>query len=275
MCYFRPVRRIIELMMLLKALGAFFILIYIHIAFSQSPATCLDHVKNDWPRDGILRVEILRTPQQPSTESKEPPSHIQKAVIAATPYLQNLLKSKNLDGSIVATSTIDEENQEEVPKSEEILQTVHENENFNSDAIKSDTVINESQFSTEYIHSETDRSVFIESTEFSGIEHVTEVIVDEKLVYSNETILNDNQNNADILKSDLKSAVTEMEKLVNAVWPDEQYIVEYSLEYGFLRLSPAVRQKLDIPVHIVHLDPQNDQCFGDTFSRLILSEFLG
>lgn len=31
------------------------------------------------------------------------------------------------------------------------------------------------------------------------------------------------------------------------VFADEQYIVEYSLEYGFLRLSAATRQRLNIP----------------------------
>lgn len=56
---------------------------------------------------------------------------------------------------------------------------------------------------------------------------------------------------------------------------DDEYIVEYSLEYGFLRLSPAARQRLNIPVKIVTLDPLNDECFGDTFSRFILDEFLG
>ena len=51
--------------------------------------------------------------------------------------------------------------------------------------------------------------------------------------------------------------------------------MEYSLEYGFLRLSPVARQRLNIPVKIVTLDPVNDKCFGDDFSRLILDELLG
>lgn len=51
--------------------------------------------------------------------------------------------------------------------------------------------------------------------------------------------------------------------------------MEYSLEYGFLRLSPGTRQKLNIPVKIVTLDPTKDSCFGDAFSRFILDEFLG
>lgn len=51
--------------------------------------------------------------------------------------------------------------------------------------------------------------------------------------------------------------------------------MEYSLEYGFLRLSPATRARLGIPVEIVTLDPAKDKCFGDAFSRLVLDQFLG
>ena len=38
-----------------------------------------------------------------------------------------------------------------------------------------------------------------------------------------------------------------------AMWPQDEYIVEYSLEYGFLRLSQATRQRLSIPVMVVTL----------------------
>jgi len=51
--------------------------------------------------------------------------------------------------------------------------------------------------------------------------------------------------------------------------------VEYSLEYGFLRLSAATRTRLKIPVLRVVLNPDVDECFGDAFSRFILQEFLG
>lgn len=49
---------------MLQALVAFFVLVYIHIAHSRSPASCLEHVKDTWPREGILRVEILRGTSQ-------------------------------------------------------------------------------------------------------------------------------------------------------------------------------------------------------------------
>ena len=51
--------------------------------------------------------------------------------------------------------------------------------------------------------------------------------------------------------------------------------MEYALEYGFLRLSPETRARLNIPVKIVTLDPTKEPCFGDSFSRFLLDNFLG
>lgn len=60
-----------------------------------------------------------------------------------------------------------------------------------------------------------------------------------------------------------------------AGWPEDKYLVEYSLEYGFLRLSDETRKRLKIPVCSVELNPETDKCFGDSLSRMILKEFLG
>ena len=46
----------------LQAICSLAMLTYIHVAFSHLPNHCLDSVKEDWPRDGILRVEIIRDP---------------------------------------------------------------------------------------------------------------------------------------------------------------------------------------------------------------------
>ena len=48
----------------------------------------------------------------------------------------------------------------------------------------------------------------------------------------------------------LDDRTSDLEKLSRLVWAEDGYIIEYSLEIGFLRLSPATRQKLNIPVHI-------------------------
>uniref|UniRef100_A0A3P9A283 Transmembrane protein 259 n=1 Tax=Esox lucius TaxID=8010 RepID=A0A3P9A283_ESOLU len=146
-------RRIFEFFVLLKALFVLFILAYIHIAFSRSPINCLEHVREKWPRDGILRVEIQRN-------SSRAPIFLQ---FYDTDGFQGLVKEPEGDGVGGA----------------------------------------------------------------------------------------------------------------GLVWPQEEYIVEYSLEYGFLRLSQTTRQRLNIPVMVVTLDPMKDQCFGDGFSRFLLDEFLG
>lgn len=51
-------RRFVELTFLLGAIGSLFTLVYIHVAFSQTPASCLNGIEDAWPRDGVLRVEI-------------------------------------------------------------------------------------------------------------------------------------------------------------------------------------------------------------------------
>ncbi len=56
----RPVRRVIEMMVLMKAIVCFLSLVYIHMAFARHPVQCLEDVKTTWPRDGILRVEIMK-----------------------------------------------------------------------------------------------------------------------------------------------------------------------------------------------------------------------
>ncbi len=37
-----------------------FVLIYIHIVFARSPINCLEDIQKSWPRNGILRVEIVK-----------------------------------------------------------------------------------------------------------------------------------------------------------------------------------------------------------------------
>lgn len=59
------------------------------------------------------------------------------------------------------------------------------------------------------------------------------------------------------------------------VWHHEKYIIEYSLEYGFLRLSPSARHNTSVKVHTVVLDPFKDKCFGNQFSRGLLKYVLG
>ncbi|XP_018415039.1 PREDICTED: membralin [Nanorana parkeri] len=197
-------RRIFEFFVLLKALLVLFILAYIHIAFSRSPINCLEHVRDKWPRDGILRVEI-------QLNSSRAPIFLQF-----------------YDGDTFPGLVKEPLAEEDVEEDEEELSM----DMYHNSSIKFELDI--------------EPKVFLKPS----LESVTQS--------------NDNQSQA-LSFSDAASKV----------WPQEEYIVEYSLEYGFLRLSQSTRQRLNIPVMVVTLDPTRDLCFGDRFSRFLLDEFLG
>nr|XP_056701116.1 membralin [Euleptes europaea] len=211
-------RRIFEFFVLLKALFVLFILAYIHIAFSRSPINCLEHVRDKWPRDGILRVEIQRN----STRA---------------PIFLQFCENEKFPGMMV-----DEEEEEEE-------MTV---EMFENSSVRFELDI--------------EPNVFFKPPRAGGAKVLAQN-KSQEFSFSGMTAPKGMQ--------PLSETMSEFEMLAKAVWPQEEYIVEYSLEYGFLRLSQSTRQRLGIPVMVVTLDPTRDQCFGDRFSRLLLDEFLG
>uniref|UniRef100_A0A2I3RUR8 Transmembrane protein 259 n=1 Tax=Pan troglodytes TaxID=9598 RepID=A0A2I3RUR8_PANTR len=194
----------LQLSSLGRALFVLFVLAYIHIVFSRSPINCLEHVRDKWPREGILRVEVRHN-------SSRAPVFLQFCDSGGRGSFPGLAMEPG--------SNLDMEDEEE----EELTM-----EMFGNSSIKFELDIEPKVFkppsSTEALN---------DSQEFPFPETPTKV------------------------------------------WPQDEYIVEYSLEYGFLRLSQATRQRLSIPVMVVTLDPTRDQCFGDRFSRLLLDEFLG
>lgn len=178
-----------------------FVLAYIHIVFSRSPINCLEHVRDKWPREGILRVEVRHNSSR------------------APVFLQFCDGSRgSFPGLAVEPGGLEVEEEEE-----ELTM-----EMFRNSSVKFELDIEPKVFRPP-----------------GGSEP-----------------LNDSQE-------------FPFPETPTKVWPQDEYIVEYSLEYGFLRLSQATRQRLSIPVMVVTLDPTRDQCFGDRFSRLLLDEFLG
>lgn len=53
-------RRVLEFLVLVKAFVVLFMLFYIHYIFARNPVNCLMDIKDQWPRDGVLRVEIIK-----------------------------------------------------------------------------------------------------------------------------------------------------------------------------------------------------------------------
>uniref|UniRef100_A0AAY4EMV6 Membralin n=1 Tax=Denticeps clupeoides TaxID=299321 RepID=A0AAY4EMV6_9TELE len=224
-------RRIFEFFVLLKALFVLFILAYIHIAFSRSPINCLEHVREKWPRDGILRVEIQRN-------SSRTPIFLQ---FYETEGFQGLVKEPAGEPGVLSEHGAlppDEEEEEEMTLE---------------------------MFDNRSVHYELDIEPRLKPSLSAG---------EQPLSLNDSAEFTFSQAPTKGMQP-LRETVSEIEMLTRAVWPQEEYIVEYSLEYGFLRLSPTTRQRLNIPVMVVTLDPMKDQCFGDGFSRFLLDEFLG
>ncbi|XP_063225272.1 membralin [Bacillus rossius redtenbacheri] len=269
----RPVRRVLEFVVLLKAITAFFVLAYIHVVFSRTPTNCLEHIKDDWPRDGILRVEILRNgPEDYSIEK----SYAKEEKLRHMGDLSSVLGLLSTDGFVhIEPSAV-----------QELEETgVGVGAGNGSDAATASAeatrlaAANASAGSSVPLTTAWD-GAGAESEQPSaraGVLIEEQDAEQENSINVNDTLKEDvslGDAGSDMI-SPLKDSVSEMEKLVRAVWPDGEYIVEYSLEYGFLRLSPGTRQRLSIPVKIVTLDPSRDECFGDSFSRFVLEEFLG
>lgn len=209
----KPMQRALELIILLKALGFFFALVYIHVTFIKNPATCLMDVK-DWPRDGVLRVEVL-----PNLDKH-------KAQLEAARLDRLLMRSlqENFYYGIGPQSKT------YYSKYKELLKR------------------KPGQFRQRYFP--------------AGSIAANETIV-QYFEYGNPDSSKESASNEKVSSTD------------NTEYEEDQYIVEYSLEYGHLRLSQATRQRLKIPVRVVQLDPMNNKCFGDSFSKFLLKEFLG
>ncbi|XP_012347835.1 membralin-like isoform X2 [Apis florea] len=264
----RPVRRFIEFIVLLKAIAAFFVLAYIHIVFSRAPTNCLEHIRDDWPRDGILRVEILKNGGEDYSIEKSYAKEEklrQEKVDDLTSALGILTRDGfiNIEPSAVdeerdTTNALNEENHDSLTLSEKEI------------VIQSATVSGETQDPNLSI-TNTTTNPSLPTKLWNEMNVDSKEISDKKLPLmntQNSTIGQDNKSNKEDVIRPLKDSNSE-------VRAGDGYIVEYSLEYGFLRLSPVARQRLNIPVKIVTLDPVNDKCFGDDFSRLILDELLG
>ncbi|KAL6107676.1 tmem259 [Pungitius sinensis] len=223
-------RRVFEFFILLKALFVLFILAYIHIAFSRSPINCLEVVRERWPRDGILRVEIQRNSSRAPVFLQYYDSAGLQEELEAEEEEMGRGGARGVVGLSLAALQEEEEDEEEMTL-----------EMFDNSSVQFELEI-EPRLKPSLIGGGVGRGG-------GGGGAV------------GGAGGNDSQ--------DVSFSQT------TKVWPQEEYIVEYSLEYGFLRLSQTTRQRLNIPVMVVTLDPMKDECFGDGFSRFLLDEFLG
>lgn len=289
----KPVRRILEFAILVKALLVLGILAYIHIVFARTPMNCLANVQSTWPRNGILRVEIVHN----ASENYSIINSYEKEYSDFTLHFFN--EDSEMDHEEEVSSSQNTEDKEEG----------HSSDKEKGHVEKHIAIIGEDETEGTAGHPDEEKEIDKPSsragkdTHFSGS---TEEKAGYNASQSPKEIPNQTVTSTELPETDGKRAsfsddsqiavegnttysppedphtfetqayhLSEIEMLAKVVWPEEKYIVEYALEYGFLRLSPKTRQRLNITVMLVTLDPEKETCFGDTISRFLLAEFLG
>nr|KAG5698281.1 hypothetical protein BaRGS_016983 [Batillaria attramentaria] len=250
----RPVRRILEFAILVKALMVLGILFYIHVVFARTPINCLSHVSDSWPRHGILRVEIVRN--------------------ASDNYsIINSYEKEYSDISLFMDSNVMEElglgsswNASDISETESAKKSQTEGTSDEEESAEDEDELSIMGVPVEGAEKELSGEGGEERGRKVGKMRMKDNLsIDHHMLESMFTEQ----------RTHIQQHFSEFEMLAKAVWPEEKYIVEYALEYGFLRLSPKTRQRLNITVMLVTLDPLKDECFGDGLSRFLLDEFLG
>jgi len=233
----KRLRLFVELLVLVKGLVLFTLLSYLHFSFSRLPMNCLNTTEGSWPRDGILRLQI----QTHYSIDKDLPRFY-------SPVRNQLMFHPCHDPSIfpqVACPTL---------KADMKSYYLYHERKYD---IKSQCYrMNLSSFLQE--------SGYGHSKHFESYEYVFST--DEGEVFKGYSA-------GDLVKED--KLLEFYEKYLAKNEPKRHYIFEYSLEFGFLRLSTDVRKRLNIPIKTITLDPRRDKCFGDKMSRFILKWFLG
>lgn len=231
--------------MLVKALAAFFILVYIHISYSQTPATCLSHLKTEgWPRDGILRVEILR-PGEVKVPMKEGAEDMSEEL--------TMLRINHKGGmvSIDPSSTLPhEDNNPSDPAYKHYASSKHQtatpdridaNQTDSDDIRFTEHLKNFEVNISESIQIEVSESVSstmqIENSALAGESiAMTDSDMNTKETYTNDTmakITDHHHQYEDVLKTD----IPEVEKLMNAGELADDYLPSFKTEFLIVQLS--------------------------------------
>ncbi|KAF8774545.1 membralin-like isoform X1 [Argiope bruennichi] len=241
------VRKLMEVGLLTLAVISLFILVYVHFAFVKTPVNCLEKEIRTWSREGVLRIEI--STEETTTQrfnlsifyNNSIASHLDRIRQEQKTYYELLRKKKAMQRAMQKAAQ--NAMREAVLNNNQIVMPLNKISELKK---KSDE-----DFAMEFLKAYRNP------------------------IFVNGTILNKNSISDPDCFTPLTTTISETEYFENKVWHFDKYIIEYSLEYGFLRLSPGARQNTSVKVHTVILDPLKHKCFGNEFSRFLLQHVLG
>jgi len=250
-------RKLIEFFSLANALAMLSILIYINITFVKSGSDCLGHVKDILPQAGILRVQVTRNASLPMYKFffvQE--SFADKFSAEVTPYSAVIKYSMPVTyQDLVNFSTLQK------------LQTKPR---------KIDRCMNVNEFKAMISGRWRNQCPVLKADYMAGL-YDTFLRRLQFLIPDINLDLHSQENMVQKVDEDLFNYQA-MEARYSPFEPSpvrDFYAIEYSEEFGYLRLSSETRSKLAIPTLVVNLNPERDECFAGPVKRFLLDMFLG
>uniref|UniRef100_A0A1I8EMF3 Membralin n=1 Tax=Wuchereria bancrofti TaxID=6293 RepID=A0A1I8EMF3_WUCBA len=230
-------KRFIEFSSLVTAIVLLSVMIYVHHFFDETESNCLAPFVDQWPRNGVLRVEVVRNLKKFNT------------------YQDRLLeKSYGKQNSESNTTVYDlkrvlMKGPSALPKElrsrpRHHFRTIGNNSLYNGFRKKND-------YWSSFLTSEDSLlNLFIRSDNGLKKKLFLEELDDDEFDFESEDLFDDSD-------------------------ASFEYVVEYSLYYGLLKLPHSYRLEHNISFLLVRLDPEVDSCFGDWVSRALMKNFIG
>uniref|UniRef100_A0A1I7XWT2 Membralin n=1 Tax=Steinernema glaseri TaxID=37863 RepID=A0A1I7XWT2_9BILA len=235
------IRQIFEFFLLSLAVLFFFALIYVHVIIARNSSSCFDHIRDTWPRKGVLRIEVINNlkdvlAREELLKTYPPdvtPFNIRRILIGGPAALPLALRFKKEVEGVTSVK------RDSFHVSSAIHDWLFSGAGFSSIGDSDDSFWQYFLKPVEYNHESTDYDVEDLSKNIAYEGPLVEDVVanDEYILY--------------------------------------EYVVEYSLFFGVLRLPQSYRTEVGIPSMIVQLDADEEECFGDWTSRLLMKYFIG
>ncbi|KAI1712190.1 tumor-associated protein domain-containing protein [Ditylenchus destructor] len=274
-------RRIIEFSVLVTAISSLLLLVYVHFMFNHFPGTCLDSVKDTWPKKGVVRVEVIQNLKEFHAlqaraqfvlkhhldEEDVTRFELKNILIRGPIALPKELRTSSFHRGrrVIADPKLDDNNTKD---------TGNENGQSTEEGYGRHWISNSNSSFAGYVRSLVD--FFYQPMEL----HTHEMDSDGLIIDRDpgEIPVIGSPKNVPIIQEEIE----ELHNLEEAFGVDDNtpdpafvYVIEYSLHYGLLKLSPAMRREFGISVMLIQLDAETDKCFGDWKSRFLMRHLIG
>ncbi|KAK5971595.1 hypothetical protein GCK32_011202 [Trichostrongylus colubriformis] len=228
-----------------QALCLLFTLLFVHLMFTRSSATCLDHIRNTWPKDGVVRLEVVHN-------------------LRTLEYKENWMNWYRNERNHMTCN---------FNPADVLL--------YGPQAIPAEVREGRSKPLQKTKHEYGEREAHGGSSLLSYFLRVpTELLLsnDDAPEDADATDDTDSQYGDSAYEQEVDAETAFTEHFRKHFKPEDafryEYRVEYSLLYGILRLPLSFRNKHNITTLWARIDADSE-CFGDSFSRRVMRTVVG